>query len=166
MVSAVVVVRRDGALVSQNGPARQLMGEGLGSFCWNVVGTLERAEGLPCQPGCARRLLSRGLDGTRQTDVRLAGRRHQLTCIPVDDVVVCLLDREAEQDPEKWQPLTSRERDVLSLLAAGLETSAVAKELEVGESTVRSHVENMRAKLGVGTRAALVALGFRLGYLS
>jgi DNA-binding CsgD family transcriptional regulator len=165
-VPAVVVARRDGTLVSQNAPARRLMGKKLGSPCWNVIGTLEQAEGLDCRPGCVERLLSRGPDCTRRTDVRLSGRRHDLTCIPVDDVVVCLLDRNAGQDPEKWRLLTSRERDVLSLLAEGLETAAVAKKLEVSESTVRSHVENMRAKLGVGTRAALVALGFRTGYLS
>jgi DNA-binding CsgD family transcriptional regulator len=166
MVPAVVVARRDGALVSQNAPARRMMGKELGSFCWNVVGSLEQAEGLPCRPGCVARLLARGPDRTCRRDIRLAGRRHHLTCIPMGDVVVCLLDRDAEQDPEKWQLLTSRECDVLSLLAAGLETAATAKQLGVSESTVRSHVENMRAKLGVGTRAALVALGFRLGYLS
>jgi DNA-binding CsgD family transcriptional regulator len=166
VVPAVVVARKDGALVSQNAPARRMMGEKLGSFCWNVVGKLEQAEGLSCRPDCVARLLSRGPDRTRRTNVRLVGRRYQLTCVPVDDVVVCLLNRDAEQDPKKWQLLTSRECDVLSLLAAGLETAAVAEKLAVSESTVRSHVENMRSKLGVGTRAALVALGFRLGYLS
>ena len=165
-VPAVIIAGRDGTVVSQNGSARRMMGERLGSFCWNVVGALEQAEGLPCRPGCVGRLLCRGFDRTRRTDVRLAGRRHHLTCIPVDDIVVCLLNRNSEQDPAVWQLLTSREREVLSLLAAGLETAAVAMELEVRESTVRSHVENMRTKLGVGTRAALVAAGFRLGYLS
>jgi DNA-binding NarL/FixJ family response regulator len=143
-----------------------MMGEQLGSFCWNVVGELKEAEGLPCRRGCVKRLLARGLDRACRTNIRLSGRRHYLTCIPVGDVVVCLLNHNAEQDPTSWQLLTARERDVLSLLAAGLETAAVAKELDVRDSTVRSHVENMRTKLGVGTRAALVAAGFRLGYLS
>jgi DNA-binding CsgD family transcriptional regulator len=166
MAPVVVVVGRDGAVVSQNDRARRMMGEKLGGLCWDVVGTLEEAEGLPCEPGCVERLLSRGPDCTRRVDVRFAGRRHNLTCIPVDDTVVCLLDCVGEQEPKQSQLLTSRERDIVALLAAGLETGAVGKKLGVSESTVRSHVENMRTKLGVGTRAALVAVGFRLGYLS
>jgi DNA-binding NarL/FixJ family response regulator len=110
--------------------------------------------------------MTQGLEHTQRADVSLDGRGHRLTCIPVDDVVVCVLNRRAESDPEKWQLLTAREQTVLSLLAIGDETPAVARKLNISESTVRTHVEKMRTKLGVGTRAALVALGFRLGYLS
>ena len=164
-VPAVVVAQRDGALVSQNTPACRLMGAGLAKPCWAVVGGLEEAEGLPCQHGCVNRLLALGLENTQRVDVRLDGRDHRLTCIPVEDLVVCVLNRTAENDPEKWQRLTAREQTVLSLLALGDETPAVAKKLKISESTVRTHVEKMRSKRGVGTRAALVALGFRLGYL-
>lgn len=55
---------------------------------------------------------------------------------------------------------------MLQLLAEGETTGSVAARLELGESTVRTHVEHMRTKLGASTRAALVALGFRLGYLN
>jgi DNA-binding CsgD family transcriptional regulator len=165
-IPAVVVARRDGTLVSQNGPARHLMGAGEGKPCWEVVGGLE-AEGLPCQTNCVGRLLDAGLERTQLVDLKLAGREHRLTCVPVvDDLVVCVLNCGAVHDPDKFQTLTNREQDVLSLLAAGDETPAVAKKLEVSESTIRTHVENMRAKHGVKTRAALVALGFRFGYLS
>ena len=165
-VPAVVVARKDGTLVAQNSPARRLMGAGAGKLCWKVVGGLEGAEELPCQPGCVGRLLARGLERTQRADIRLAGREHRLTCVPVDGAVVCVLNRGAEHHQEKWQLLTAREQDVLSLLAAGDETPAMAKKLSVSESTVRTHVEKMRVKLGVSTRAALVALGFRFGYLS
>ncbi len=163
---AVVVARKDGTLIAQNAPARRLMGAGTGKPCWNVVGGLAEAEGLPCQQHCVGRLLSEGLDRTQRAELKLAGRTYCLTCVPLDDAVVCVLNCGAEEDPDKWQRLTAREQDVLSLLAAGDETPAVAKKLEVSESTVRTHVEKMRAKLGVRTRAALVALGFRFGYLS
>jgi DNA-binding CsgD family transcriptional regulator len=165
-IPAVVVARKDGILVSQNAPARHLMGPGEGKPCWNVVGGLERAEGLPCQTNCVGRLLAAGLERTQRVDLKLAGREYRLTCVPVDDTVVCVLNCSAEHDPDQWQTLTDREQDVLSLLAAGDETPAVAEKLEVSESTVRTHVENMRTKHGVKTRAALVALGFRFGYLS
>ena len=165
-VPPVVVAKKDGTLVVQNAPARRLMGEGRGKLCWEVVGGLEGAEGFPCQVGCVGRLLTEGLEHTQRADLRLAGRDHRLTCIPMDDVAVCVLNRGAEHDPAQSQALTAREREVLTLLAAGNETPAVAEKLNVSESTVRTHVEKMRAKMGVSTRAALVALGFRLGYLS
>ena len=165
-IPAVVVARKDGTVIAQNAPARRLMGPGAGEMCWDVVGGLKETEGLPCQPHCVGRLLAEGLDRTQRADLKLAGREHRLTCVPVDDTVVCVLDRDAEHDPDEFQLLTAREQDVLSLLADGDETQAVAKKLDVSESTVRTHVEKMRAKLGVRTRAALVALGFRFGYLS
>jgi DNA-binding CsgD family transcriptional regulator len=165
LVPAVVVATRDGTLISQNAPARRLMGEGSGKLCWLVVGGLQDAEGLPCQRGCVSRLIAEGLNQTQHADIKLAGRRHHLTCIPVEDVAVCMLRAEGEQQPKKWELLTAREQEVLELLAAGETTSSAAERLNIGESTVRTHVEKMRDKLGVGTRAALVALGFRLGYL-
>lgn len=163
---AVVVARKDGTVVSQNTTARRMMGRGEGKPCWDVVGGLERAEGLPCRANCVGRLLAEGMERTQRVDLKLAGREHHLTCVPVDDLAVCVLNCGAEHDPDQWQALTAREQDVLSLLAAGDETPAVAKKLGVSEYTVRTHVEKMRSKLGVGTRAALVALGFRFGYLS
>jgi DNA-binding CsgD family transcriptional regulator len=73
--------------------------------------------------------------------------------------------RDADDLPERWQTLTPRERAVLELLASGETTASAATCLGISEATIRTHVENMRAKLGVTTRAAIVASGFRLGYL-
>ncbi len=58
-----------------------------------------------------------------------------------------------------------RVRELLRLLADGETSPSMARSLGVGESTVRTHVERMRDKWGVNTRAGLVALGFRLGFL-
>ncbi|HJO25397.1 MAG: helix-turn-helix transcriptional regulator [Myxococcota bacterium] len=164
-VPAVVVATRDGTVVSQNTPARRLMGEGTGKPCWEVVGGLGNAEALPCGQGCVNWVITRGPNQTQHTDIKLAGRRHHLTCIPVDELAVCTLRAEGEQQPKKWEVLTAREQEILELLAAGEITSSMAERLEIRESTVRTHVEKMRDKFGVSTRAALVALGFRLGYL-
>jgi DNA-binding NarL/FixJ family response regulator len=94
------------------------------------------------------------------------GQQLSLHCVPVDDHAGSAPKARAGSRPEAKQLLTDREQQVLTLLAAGDETPAVAKKLSVSESTVRTHVEKMRAKLGVRTRAALVAMGFRFGYLS
>ncbi|MBB2914670.1 DNA-binding NarL/FixJ family response regulator [Streptosporangium becharense] len=72
-------------------------------------------------------------------------------------------------EPRPLPELTDRETEVLSLIAAGLTNHAVAERLFLSEKTVRNHVSNIFAKLGVGDRAAAVArardagLGVRRG---
>lgn len=56
--------------------------------------------------------------------------------------------------------LTPREREVLSLVARGLTNAQVAQRLWLAPSTVRKHLENVYAKLGVSTRTAAVARVF------
>jgi two-component system nitrate/nitrite response regulator NarL len=60
-------------------------------------------------------------------------------------------------------PLTDREREVLALLAEGLTAPQIAERLVVGASTVKTHLKNLYAKLGVGDRAAAVAAAQRRG---
>lgn len=55
-------------------------------------------------------------------------------------------------------PLTERERQVITLIALGRETDEIAAELHISRETVRSHVRNAMSKLGVHTRAQLVAV--------
>jgi DNA-binding CsgD family transcriptional regulator len=162
---AVVVAQRDGTVVAQNPHAKQLMGAGTGRPCWEVVPGLDGAEGLPCQKGCVGELLRHGIEQSQQAHVRVTGRHHSLTCVPLGDTAVCLLTAAAAADPEPWELLTGRERNVLQLLADGETTASAARKLGVSGSTVRTHVENMRSKLGAKTRAALVAFGFRFGFL-
>jgi two-component system, NarL family, response regulator LiaR len=57
-------------------------------------------------------------------------------------------------------PLTPREREVLALIARGMANKAIARELSLSEKTVKAHVSNILAKLGVSdrTQAALYAV--------
>jgi DNA-binding NarL/FixJ family response regulator len=61
-------------------------------------------------------------------------------------------------------PLTAREREVLSLMTNGLANTQIAAALRLGEGTVRNHVSSILSKLGVSdrTKAVLVALRQRL----
>jgi DNA-binding NarL/FixJ family response regulator len=61
--------------------------------------------------------------------------------------------------------LTAREREVLALIAQGLPNKRIARELGVAEKTVKTHVGNILAKLGVTdrTQAALYAVREGLG---
>jgi DNA-binding CsgD family transcriptional regulator len=54
--------------------------------------------------------------------------------------------------------ITKREDEVLEMLAAGKRNSEIAIALGRSKSTIKRHVENILAKLGVDTRAAAVAI--------
>jgi PAS domain S-box-containing protein len=53
--------------------------------------------------------------------------------------------------------LTERESEVVTLIAMGLDTGEIAAQLHISPETVRTHVRNAMGKLGVHTRAQLVA---------
>ncbi|ORA57723.1 response regulator [Mycobacteroides franklinii] len=61
--------------------------------------------------------------------------------------------------------LSAREREVLRMIAAGQTVPAMAKELFLAPSTVKTHVQRLYEKLGVGDRAAAVAEAMRRGLL-
>jgi len=61
--------------------------------------------------------------------------------------------------------LSSREREVLGMIAGGRSIPAIAEALFLAPSTVKTHVQRLYEKLGVGDRAAAVAEAMRRGLL-
>jgi DNA-binding NarL/FixJ family response regulator len=59
--------------------------------------------------------------------------------------------------------LTARERQVLALLAEGLDNQAIAARLYVGQETAKTHVSNLLRKLGVDARLQAILLARRHG---
>ncbi|MFJ4833281.1 AAA family ATPase [Streptomyces sp. NPDC088747] len=68
----------------------------------------------------------------------------------------------AHVDPAVALGLTSRERDVLRLVAAGRSNRQIAEELFISPKTASVHVSNILAKLGVSGRGEAAALAHRL----
>ena len=71
-----------------------------------------------------------------------------------------------EKDEGLIEDLTSRELEVLSLLAEGLANKQIAYELEISEHTVKFHISSIYTKLGVTNRTEAVMTGARLGLIA
>ena len=61
------------------------------------------------------------------------------------------------------ETLSRREREVLTLMMAGLDRSEIARQLFVSANTVRTHTRNLMAKLGVHSSVEAVSLALRAG---
>ncbi|MEU4521264.1 response regulator transcription factor [Amycolatopsis sp. NPDC024027] len=59
--------------------------------------------------------------------------------------------------------LTDREREVLSLVAAGLSNDEIARELTLSPATAKTHVSRIMTKTGTHDRAQLVVLAYESG---
>lgn len=70
----------------------------------------------------------------------------------------------APPDPaQRLAPLTSREREVLALVAAGLSNDGIAAELTLSPATAKTHVSRIMTKLDARDRAQLVIIAYESG---
>jgi DNA-binding NarL/FixJ family response regulator len=75
-------------------------------------------------------------------------------------VVESIADRDSVAGAES---LTSREREVLALIARGRSNKLIARELGISEKTVKTHVGHVLAKLGVTDRTQAAVIAVRTG---
>jgi NarL family two-component system response regulator YdfI len=74
-------------------------------------------------------------------------------------------DQPLEVEEELSEEITSRETDVLRMLAEGLANKEIAARLGISEHTVKFHISSILDKLGASTRTEAVTLGIRRGLI-
>ncbi|MFA9429937.1 response regulator [Egicoccus sp. AB-alg2] len=97
------------------------------------------------------------VDGIRQ----IAAGHVLFTPIELRSATTALRDRDVRS-----AELTAREREVLQLLAEPCSTEEIARRLVISRHTVRNHVRNLMAKLGVHTKLEAVTLAIRNGWVA
>jgi PAS domain S-box-containing protein len=103
--------------------------------------------------------------------------RHLSVFIPSDELSAEQVGSGlAHRQPWPWTPdvvegsghlqLTDREREVMTLVASGLQGGDIAERLVLSPETIKSHVHNAMAKLGAHTRAHAVAIALVRGEIT
>ena len=76
-----------------------------------------------------------------------------------------LLEDDKDTIPVFVEPLTSRELEVLHLIVQGVRNGEIAQRLVISIKTVETHLTSLYGKLGVQSRAEVIALAQRQGLL-
>lgn len=74
--------------------------------------------------------------------------------------------RRQSNEPDPVAELSLRERDVLQLIAEGRSNADIAQALGIGETTVKTHVGNLLAKLALNDRTQVAVFAWRNGLIS
>jgi DNA-binding NarL/FixJ family response regulator len=105
---------------------------------------------------------------TQEITAALDAAKQDLTVI-APEFLLQLLPAEPPQatdvGDDLLEPLTAREREVLTLLAEGAGNKEVAAKLAISENTAKFHVSSILGKLGATTRTEAVTRGYRLGLI-
>jgi NarL family two-component system response regulator LiaR len=102
--------------------------------------------------------LLKDVDPEKLAEAIRAAHRGQST---IDAAAAQVLLRSAGQTPKLGHDLTTREREVLALLAGGMTNKAIAEELTLSPGTVRLHVSNILSKLGASNRTEATSLALQ-----
>ncbi|MGB0094741.1 MAG: TerC/Alx family metal homeostasis membrane protein [Solirubrobacteraceae bacterium] len=84
------------------------------------------------------------------------------------DPVAAVIETAGQRIPRIQRPagLTEREAEVVRMLARGLQTKQVARELAIATKTADRHIQNAYAKMGVSTRAGATVFAMQHGLMT
>lgn len=168
-------------IVSWNSAAEAVTGipaaEVVGRYCWEVLCAHDEAGALVCHAGCSfHRLLRESWPVAPTTLVirtSTGPRRMRVPMIAVHEralfAAVLLEPGEPANEARTAEALdtpvslTSRQREVLAMLADGKQARAIADELRLSEMTVRNHIRAILRELECPSQLAAVAKAHRLG---
>lgn len=130
----------------------------VGEFAWKHLSAASQED--------AKRVMGRVVSLREREQIEVVNRhRRRFRCwlFPLDspEVAVCVL---GVLVPNNLNRLTDREREILELLGAGVETRLIAQQLDVSVSTVHTHLRRARKKLGLTSVEALIAFAARHCY--
>lgn len=164
----------DLTIVLWNDAAEKLTGvsarEAIGRSCWEVVGAHGDRDELVCHPGCSiARLMREGWPVANQSLLieTPAGR----TCVHASTIAVDggdsrvflhVLVPDEKRSPSRGVLLTTRQHEVLELLADGVPAKVIASRLGVVEATVRNHIRAILVALGAHSQLEAIANARRL----
>ena len=82
------------------------------------------------------------------------------------DAILIAPPRAGDEEARLVETLTSRETEVLELLAEGLSNKGIAARLGISDQTVKFHVASIGGKLGAANRTDAVRLAIRRGLIA
>ncbi len=113
------------------------------------------------------RALEAGADGYTLKDISVQELASTIRRLADGDTVLhpdaasSLARRFSANGKGKSVPLTPRQREILRLIAAGLENKQIARRLGIGVHTVKTHVSRVLNKLGASSRTEAVVVALR-----
>jgi NarL family two-component system response regulator LiaR len=113
------------------------------------------------------RALEAGADGYTLKDISVQELASTIRRLADGDTVLhpdaasSLARRFSSNGKGKSVPLTPRQREILRLIAAGLENKQIARRLGIGVHTVKTHVSRVLNKLGASSRTEAVVVALR-----
>lgn len=113
------------------------------------------------EAGCSGFVTKQQASATVVSAVRAASVGESL----IEPTLLARLLPRLRQTDRRTVDLTTRETEILKLVAEGLTNQAIAERLVISTNTVRNHVQNILTKLGVHSKLEAVATAVRRGMI-
>ncbi len=118
------------------------------------------------QAGAAGYMLKTTPLGELISAIRLVNRGESVLDVKATGKLVRHLRVGSNETKPGFEPLQSREGEVLNLAAKGMSNKEIARTLAISERTVQTHLLNIFRKLGVNSRTQAVLYALRKGWIT